>query len=151
MSRDFVLLSNCQRGRHTDLSNARYLTAATQRKLLLHRIGAPNAKGKAMDWLGIIIQLIAGAIGGNAAGKAMKDYSLGTTGNSIAGVIGGVIGGQILERLFGGAAPAVADAAAAASSGMDIGAIIQSLAGGGIGGAVLMIIAGLIKKQMAKA
>ncbi|MBL8894345.1 MAG: hypothetical protein JNJ53_07070 [Rhizobiales bacterium] len=105
-----------------------------------------------MDWLGIIIQIIAGAIGGNAAGKAMKDYDLGTTGNSIAGVVGGVLGGQILERLFAGAAPAVTDAAAAAtSSGMDIGAIIQSLAGGGIGGAILMIIAGIIKKQMAKA
>ena len=59
-----------------------------------------------MDWLSIIIQIIAGAIGGNAAGKAMKDYDLGTTGNSIAGVVGGVIGGQILERLMGGAAPA---------------------------------------------
>jgi len=103
-----------------------------------------------MDWLSIIIQIIAGAIGGNAAGKAMKDYDLGSTGNSIAGVVGGVLGGQILERLFGGAAPAVADAAQAAG-GMDIGAIIQSLAGGGIGGAVLMIIAGIIKKQMAKA
>ena len=34
---------------------------------------------------------------------------------------------------------------------MDIGAIIQSLAGGGIGGAILMVIAGLIKKQMGKA
>jgi uncharacterized membrane protein YeaQ/YmgE (transglycosylase-associated protein family) len=58
-----------------------------------------------MDWLSIIIQIIAGAIGGNAAGKAMKDYDLGTTGNSIAGVVGGVIGGQILERLLAGRHP----------------------------------------------
>jgi hypothetical protein len=48
--------------------------------------------------LPIIIQLIAGAIGGNAAGAAMKGKSLGGGGNSIAGAIGGVVLGQIVER-----------------------------------------------------
>ena len=43
-----------------------------------------------MDITSLIIQLIVGAIGGNAAGKAMPDKSLGTLGNTIAGVIGGV-------------------------------------------------------------
>ena len=53
--------------------------------------------------LPIIIQLIAGAIGGNAAGAAMKGKSLGGGGNSIAGAIGGVVLGQIVERMTGGA------------------------------------------------
>jgi hypothetical protein len=34
-----------------------------------------------MDWLGIIIQLILGAVGGNAGGAVVKNSSLGTTGN----------------------------------------------------------------------
>ena len=59
-----------------------------------------------MDITSLIIQLIVGAIGGNAAGKAMPDKSLGTTGNTIAGVVGGVLGGQILDALLGGAAVA---------------------------------------------
>jgi hypothetical protein len=48
--------------------------------------------------------------------------------------------------MLGGAAP---DAAAAAS-GLDIGAIIQSVAGGGVGGAVLTVIAGYLKKALVK-
>jgi hypothetical protein len=35
--------------------------------------------------INIIIQLIAGAVGGNAAGAGLKDYNLGTLGNTIAG------------------------------------------------------------------
>jgi uncharacterized membrane protein YeaQ/YmgE (transglycosylase-associated protein family) len=101
-----------------------------------------------MDITSLIIQLIVGAIGGNAAGKVMPDKSLGTLGNTIAGVIGGFGGGQILNAVLGGGA--TADAAAGAAGGMDIGAIIQQVAGGGIGGAVLMIIVGVIKGAMNK-
>ena len=91
----------------------------------------------------LIIQIIAGAIGGNAAGAALKDYSLGTLGNTIAGVVGGGIGGQILQALV----PALAQAA----STTDWGSIVGQVAGGGVGGAILMIIVGIIKNQMAKA
>ncbi len=42
-----------------------------------------------MDITALIIQLIAGAIGGNAAGAALKNLSLGTAGNSIVGILGG--------------------------------------------------------------
>jgi len=99
-----------------------------------------------MDLTQLIIQLVIGAIGGNAAGAVMKDKSLGTLGNTIAGVIGGGIGGQLLNAVLGGGAPVAGDAAAAAS-GMDIGALIQQIAGGGIGGAVLMAIVGMIKNR----
>ena len=50
--------------------------------------------------INLIIQLIAGAVGGNAAGAASKDISLGGLGNTIAGAIGGVGGGQILTALI---------------------------------------------------
>jgi uncharacterized membrane protein YeaQ/YmgE (transglycosylase-associated protein family) len=45
----------------------------------------------------LIIQLVAGIAGGNAAGASLKDYDLGTLGNTIAGAIGGAGGGQILQ------------------------------------------------------
>jgi uncharacterized membrane protein YeaQ/YmgE (transglycosylase-associated protein family) len=49
--------------------------------------------------INLIIQIVAGALGGNAAGAVSKDMSLGTAGNTIAGAIGGGVGGQILTAL----------------------------------------------------
>jgi|SRR5581483_1145094 len=92
----------------------------------------------------LIIQLISGAVGGNIAGSALKDYNLGTLGNSIAGIVGGGIGGQILQSLV----PAIA--ASASGGGLDIGSIVGQVAGGGVGGAILMIIVGVLKNMMAK-
>ncbi len=93
--------------------------------------------------LGLIIQLISGAVGGNIAGGLMKNASMGTALNSIIGVIGGGLAGQLLGMLgIGGAV--------AAGGGMDIASIITQVAGGGVGGAVLLAIIGLIKGAMAK-
>lgn len=88
-----------------------------------------------------IIQLILGALGGYGAGAAIKNASLGTVGNSVVGAVGGLILGQILERYVGMSA---ADASATSSN------IIQSVIGGAGGGAILTIIAGLIKNAMSK-
>lgn len=41
----------------------------------------------------LIIQLVLGAIGGNLGGALLKNLSLGTIGNSIAGIVGGGLGG----------------------------------------------------------
>ncbi len=92
----------------------------------------------------LIIQLILGAIGGNGAGAILKNQSLGTIGNTIAGVVGGGLGGQILGKLLNSGA---VDAAGAAMQGGDM---VSNIAGGGIGGAVLMIIVGVIKGMMDK-
>jgi uncharacterized membrane protein YeaQ/YmgE (transglycosylase-associated protein family) len=89
--------------------------------------------------LSLIIQVIAGAVGGGAAGSAMKDYSLGNIGNLIAGAIGGGVGGQILQAMI----PALAQAA----STTDIGALIGNAAGGGVAGAVLTLIVGMIRNK----
>src|SRR5260370_16669243 len=56
--------------------------------------------------INVIIQIVAGAIGGNGAGAALKDLNLGTLGNTIAGAIGGAAGGQLLSALI----PALAGA-----------------------------------------
>ena len=50
--------------------------------------------------INLMIQLLAGAIGGNAAGAAFKDYGLGMLGNTIAGAIGGGVVGQTLQALL---------------------------------------------------
>lgn len=92
-----------------------------------------------MDATSLIIDLISGAIGGNAAGAAMPDKSLGTLGNTIAGLVGGGVGGQILQALL----PALA------GGGTDLGGIISNIAGSGIGGAVLMVIVSLVKNALA--
>jgi len=98
--------------------------------------------------IGFIIQIIAGAIGGNAAGAGVKNYSLGTAGNSIAGAVGGLILGQILSAM-GIGEPGMATAEGApAAGGMDVGALISQVLGGGVGGAVLTLIAGAVKNMM---
>ena len=102
-----------------------------------------------MDWIGLIIQLVLGAVGGNAGAAVVKNANLGSTGNSIVGAIGGIVLGQIIERMTGGAIPADATAPAA-SGGMDIGMIIKDIVGGGVGGAILTVVAGLIKNSMSK-
>ncbi len=94
--------------------------------------------------INIIIQLIAGAIGGNAAGAAMKNASLGGAGNTIAGAIGGLGGGQLLTALI----PMLQGTA---GGGLDIGAIIGQVVGSGVGGAILTAIVGMIKNSMARA
>ena len=87
-----------------------------------------------------IIQLLSGAAGGNVAGKMMPGSSLGTLGNSIAGIAGGGIGGSVLSMLGLGMG----------SGGMDIASILGTVASGGVGGGVLMAIIGVVRKAMAK-
>ena len=99
--------------------------------------------------LAIIIPLISGAVGGNVVGALAKNLSLGTLGNSLAGIVGGVGGSQLIGMLMGGGTAAAASAATA-TSGMDIGTIITQIASGGVGGGVLMAIVGVIKGMMAK-
>lgn len=51
-----------------------------------------------MDLAGLLISLISGAVGGNVAGAAMQDKSLGVVGNSIAGIVGGGLGSTIHDE-----------------------------------------------------
>src|SRR5437762_3751590 len=98
-----------------------------------------------MNIISLIIEVISGAVGGNVAGAAMKENSLGTVGNSIAGIVGGGLGGTILHAVIGGTA-----AAAGGGGSMDLTSILSNVAGGGVGGAILMGIVGVIKNKRAK-
>jgi uncharacterized membrane protein YeaQ/YmgE (transglycosylase-associated protein family) len=101
---------------------------------------ANKTETKPMNIISLIIQAISGAVGGNVAGAAMKENSLGTLGNSIAGIVGGGLGGTILQMVMG---------TAAAGGGLDLQSILANVAGGGLGGAILMAIVGIIKNKMA--
>lgn len=89
----------------------------------------------------LIVSLIAGAVGGNAAGGVLKNLNQGTLINSIAGIVGGGLGGQILGMVGAGGL---------ADGGMDIAGIIGQVASGGVGGGVGLAVVGIVKKMMAK-
>ena len=89
----------------------------------------------------ILINLVAGALGGNAVGKASPTFDLGTLGNTIAGLVGGGVLGQIVVLLI----PAVG--AAAQSENLSIGGIVTHVISGGAGGAILTAIIGAIKNR----
>jgi len=95
-----------------------------------------------MDISSLIIQLISGALGGNAAGSYAKDTGMSALGNTIAGAIGGGVGGQILQALlgFGGTA---------AASGLDIGTIVSAFATGGVSGGLTALVLGYLKTKFA--
>ena len=95
-----------------------------------------------MNLVSLIIEAVSGAVGGNIAGAAMKENSLGTLGNSIAGIVGGGLGGVLLQSLLG--------SAAAGDGSLDVSTMLSNIAGGGVGGAILMVIIGFIKNAMAK-
>ncbi len=87
--------------------------------------------------LPLIIQLVSGVVGGNAAGALMKKFSMGTIGNSIVGILGGGIGGSLLGML----------GVSTGTGGMDIGSILGSIGSGAVGGGVLMAVIGMIKNM----
>jgi len=91
----------------------------------------------------ILINLIAGALGGVGVGKSSPTFDLGTAGNVIAGLVGGGVLGQIVTLLM----PAVV--AAAQSGNLSVGNIVSQAIAGGAGGAILTAIIGAIKNKAA--
>jgi uncharacterized membrane protein YeaQ/YmgE (transglycosylase-associated protein family) len=83
----------------------------------------------------LIIQIVAGVIGGHIAGATVKTCTLGAIGNTIAGAIGGIGGVRLLQELI----PAMANTA----GNVDVGALVGQIIGGAAGGAILTILAGV--------
>ena len=80
----------------------------------------------------LIIQIVAGAIGGNIFAK-ITQFTLGPIVNAIVGAVGGAIGGFI----FQGLGPELT------SSGVTIGAVLLQTAIGAVSGAILTVFASL--------
>jgi hypothetical protein len=92
-----------------------------------------------MNMLALLIAVVSGAIGGNAAGGAMPDKSLGSLGNSIAGILGGGAGTAILRVLglvHGGAGD------------LDLTSVLENVAAGGVGGGGAMAAIGAIRSAL---
>lgn len=104
-----------------------------------------------MDIVNLLIGLISGAAGGNVVGAAAPDKSLGTLGNSISGILGGGLGSWLLAAsgLLSQAAHVV-NATSQTGGGVDLASILGNIGSGGVGGAVLTLIIGLIKNSMNK-
>jgi len=82
----------------------------------------------------LIIQLIVGALGGNAAGALLKKFSLGPLLNTVVGLIGGAGGANLLDKL-----------------NVNLGSgFVNDVAGAGTGGAILLVVVGLIKSVLGK-
>jgi hypothetical protein len=98
----------------------------------------------------ILVQLIAGAAGGNVIGQVIKRLNLGPVGNSIAGAIGGLAATWLASKAPG-LDGLVGMAGAAPAAGLDGGALAGQAVTGLVGGGVLSAIVGAIKSSMAKA
>lgn len=96
-----------------------------------------------MDIVGLVTNLISGAIGGNATGAGLKDLSLGTLGNTIAGLVGGAAGGYILQAVGLLNQLGLGDAT--------MGTILGQAGAGLVSGGVLTAVVGLIRNMMNKA
>ena len=91
-----------------------------------------------MDIVGLLVNAVAGAVGGGATGAALKEKGLGTMGNTLVGLIGGIGGGALMQQIG-------FLANTAQSAGFDVGALAGQVVGGGVAGAVLTAIIGLAK------
>ena len=96
-----------------------------------------------IDMEQVLINLIAGALGGVGAGKASPNFDLGTMGNIVSGLIGGGVIGQIVTLLL----PSVL--AEAQSGNLSVGGIVSQVIAGGAGGAILTALIGAIKNKAA--
>ncbi|HWN80228.1 MAG TPA: hypothetical protein VNN81_20575 [Bradyrhizobium sp.] len=91
----------------------------------------------------ILINLVAGALGGVGAGKSSPTFDLGTAGNIISGLVGGGVLGQVVTLLL----PSVI--AAAQSGNLTVSGVISQAVAGGAGGALLTALIGAIKNKAA--
>lgn len=90
-----------------------------------------------MDIVSIPISVVVGGVGGNLAGAILKNFSLGTIGNTIAGVVGGGVGGSVLSSLTG-----------MDTSGTDVMGLVGAVCGSVVGGGGLLAIIGIIRNML---
>lgn len=108
-----------------------------------------------MDIVSILISLLSGALGGNAAGKVSPETDLGPLGNTLAGLVGGAAAGYILQalNLFATATAATGATAVGAEAvhNVNIAEILANIVSSGVGGALLTYIVSMIKNASNKA
>jgi hypothetical protein len=86
-----------------------------------------------MVLLNVMIQLVSGVIGGNAAGGAFRQGASAITGNSLLGAVGGVCCAQLLRS--GGLE----------SGALDLATMTTQVVAGILGGGVLVLVTGAFR------
>ena len=94
-----------------------------------------------MEYLMMALPYLTGAAGGNIIGKILPNLNLGTLGNSISGIVGGGLGGTVLGALGVAAGPATS---------LDVGSLLGGAGAGAVGGGIVMVVVGFVKKLLAK-
>jgi uncharacterized membrane protein YeaQ/YmgE (transglycosylase-associated protein family) len=100
-----------------------------------------------MNWTttNLIIQIIAGILGGHGAAVASKEHSFGALGHTIAGAVGGAVSGYFLQTIVGTVVTGTGDIQQDAD--LVTQWVLQGLAGLAAGGIVTMAI-GFIKHSI---
>ncbi len=93
----------------------------------------------------LVIQIIAGIVGGHAAALASKEHSFGVFGHTVTGAVGGAISGYFLQTLVA----TVVTGAGTIQQDADLVTqwILRGLAGLGAG-AVLTLAVGFVKHSV---
>jgi hypothetical protein len=96
-----------------------------------------------MDPISLLMPFFSGAAGGNLVGGLLKNFNLGSLGNSLAGLVGGGVGSIILANVLGLPVP---------TGGVDPDgtALLGQILGGGAGGGILTILVSLLQKTFGK-
>jgi uncharacterized membrane protein YeaQ/YmgE (transglycosylase-associated protein family) len=99
-----------------------------------------------MTWTAtnLLIQIVAGIVGGIAAGVLANEHSFGAVGHTVSGVLGGAFSGYFLQKLAG---TLVAGAGAVNEPDPVSDAILQGLTGL-TAGAIVTLIVGLVKHSI---
>ncbi|MGV3490785.1 MAG: hypothetical protein ACO1OG_05615 [Devosia sp.] len=92
-----------------------------------------------MDWVGLILQLVGGAVGGYGTGRVAKNVSINPTVDAIVGLIGG-FGGTWLAGMIPALLPLLSGGGTAY-----VGQAVTGVVGGGL----LTAIVGIIKNATA--
>ncbi|QYK40878.1 MAG: hypothetical protein KF887_15980 [Paracoccaceae bacterium] len=92
----------------------------------------------------LIIQALSGAAGGGLAGATLKSSPLSSSLRLIVGALGGIGGNAALGGTVSGLL------GAASASGLDIMSIVSQVISGGVGGAVLTGLAGILSGMAKK-
>ena len=97
-----------------------------------------------MDPISLLMPFFSGAAGGNLIGGILKNFNLGSVGNSLAGLVGGGVGSLVLGNLLGMPMPA--------PGGVDPdgAALLGQILGGGAGGGLMTIVVAALKRMLGK-
>ena len=92
-----------------------------------------------MDLIGLMVQLLAGVIAGNAVGKSLPELDLGTVGNAVVGAVAAVSSVHLLQILI----PPLGG-----MGGLDLGVLAAQLVAASVTAAMITAVVGLARSEL---